>query len=271
MKDAYWFPHDSNALSDPKIIQLMSESSFRGYGLFWACLEIMMNESSYQIDYSKINAFAYHLHLTEDELKSFLDFCIKIDLFKIKNNFVYSSSLLQRMAKKDKISAIRKDAANKKWHKNQLVNANALQTKCKSNANIIEYNIKEKNNTTSKEQVSAVASPLKRKAVVSYVDFIDAIKKNPAYSGVDVDNELHKMDAWFLTPKGRGRKKTEKFILNWLNRAERSLPPEETKNTVKRDMGDIMREAAIKDKIKREQEEREGFVGSLKIGVENVG
>jgi len=56
------------------------------------------------------------------------------------------------------------------------------------------------------------------------VDFISAIKTNPAYQGIDIDRELAKMDAWLMTPQGKGRKKSHKFILNWLNRAESSLP-----------------------------------------------
>jgi hypothetical protein len=54
-------------------------------------------------------------------------------------------------------------------------------------------------------------------------DFISALKENPAYRGIDIDKELAKMDAWLLTPKGRKRRKTHKFILNWLNSCEVTL------------------------------------------------
>jgi len=57
-------------------------------------------------------------------------------------------------------------------------------------------------------------------------DFISALKQNPAYKGVNIDLELSKMDAWLLTPKARGRKKTHQFIVNWLNRAERVVETE---------------------------------------------
>ncbi len=50
--------------------------------------------------------------------------------------------------------------------------------------------------------------------------FIEALKANPAYSHIDIDRELAKMDAWLLTPKGRGRKKTRQFIVNWLNKID---------------------------------------------------
>jgi len=51
-------------------------------------------------------------------------------------------------------------------------------------------------------------------------DFISALKSNPAYKEIDIDRELAKMDAWLLLPQARGRKKTKRFILNWLNKVD---------------------------------------------------
>jgi len=51
-------------------------------------------------------------------------------------------------------------------------------------------------------------------------EFIKSLKENPAYKKIDIDKELAKMDAWLITPKGKGRKKTRQFILNWLNRID---------------------------------------------------
>ena len=50
----------------------------------------------------------------------------------------------------------------------------------------------------------------------SDTEFIEAIKKNKAYEGVDIDSELARMDAWLLAHPGRY--KTQKFIVNWLNK-----------------------------------------------------
>lgn len=55
-------------------------------------------------------------------------------------------------------------------------------------------------------------------------DFTASLKENPAYQSIDIDRELAKMDAWFLLPKNRDRKKTKAFILNWLNKVDVSLP-----------------------------------------------
>lgn len=54
-------------------------------------------------------------------------------------------------------------------------------------------------------------------------DFMTSLKENPAYSHIDIENELSKMDAWLLMPRNKGRKKTSRFILNWLNKIEKPM------------------------------------------------
>ena len=48
----------------------------------------------------------------------------------------------------------------------------------------------------------------------------EELKKNPAYSHIDLERENGKMDAWFTVPKNSHRKKNREFILNWLNKVE---------------------------------------------------
>lgn len=65
----------------------------------------------------------------------------------------------------------------------------------------------------------------KRRAIAHLTDeeFIKALKANPAYKGINIDIELSKMDAWFLTPKGKNRIKTRGFVVNWLNKIEKPI------------------------------------------------
>lgn len=55
-------------------------------------------------------------------------------------------------------------------------------------------------------------------------DFLKAIRGNPSYSHIDITAELGRMDAWLLAHPGR--KKTKRFIVNWLNKIEAPLPRE---------------------------------------------
>ena len=54
-------------------------------------------------------------------------------------------------------------------------------------------------------------------------DFLTSLKNNPAYASIDLERELAKMDAWLLTRPGR--KKTKRFIINWLNKIDVPVAP----------------------------------------------
>jgi hypothetical protein len=54
-------------------------------------------------------------------------------------------------------------------------------------------------------------------------EFLAELRETGAYDGIDLDAELRKMHAWLLTPKGRGRKLTRQFAVNWLNKVDRPL------------------------------------------------
>ena len=56
----------------------------------------------------------------------------------------------------------------------------------------------------------------------NYKVFIESLKTNPAYDHINLDAELGKMDAWLSLHKGR--QKTKRFVLNWLNKIEKPLP-----------------------------------------------
>jgi hypothetical protein len=62
-------------------------------------------------------------------------------------------------------------------------------------------------------------------------DIIGALKANPVYKHIDIDRELLKIDAWLLA--NHGRKKTAKFVINWLNRIEVPLSPEKRREMPK--------------------------------------
>jgi len=59
------------------------------------------------------------------------------------------------------------------------------------------------------------------------LNFIQSLKTNNAYSHINIDTELGKMDAWLLTRPGR--QKTKRFIVNWLNKIEKPLPIEKSR------------------------------------------
>jgi hypothetical protein len=51
-------------------------------------------------------------------------------------------------------------------------------------------------------------------------NFVQTLKANPAYKGIDIDREMGRMNAWLSTPRGKGRKLTKIFVVNWLNKID---------------------------------------------------
>jgi len=72
----------------------------------------------------------------------------------------------------------------------------------------------------------------KSRVDVTPQDFITSLKTNPAYRGIDLETEFGKMDAWLLAHPHR--KKTDRFIVNWLNRADRVIETKKPEVKVER-------------------------------------
>ena len=145
-KDTYYFSHDSNALSDPKILNMRCDYGFESYGLYWAIIEMLRNESNYKLPLSKNTFRAIKMQTgTTIDVEQFITDCINEykgesgnGLFNSDGQSFWSESLLRRMKKYETIKEKRTSAANARWSKNKVDNANinaknnnAKQKQCK--------------------------------------------------------------------------------------------------------------------------------------------
>lgn len=148
-KETYYFSHDSNALTDTKILNMRADYGLEGYGLYWAIIEMLRNEEDYKLELSKNTYRAIKtLTNTKIDIEKFIKDCIEdYKLFNEKDEKFYSNSLLRRMEEKDKKSTIAREKAQKRWNSN----AEAMQQQCSSNANK-EKKKKEKENKINKNK-----------------------------------------------------------------------------------------------------------------------
>ena len=131
-KEAYYFSHDSNAKDDPKILQLRMEMGWEGYGLFWALIELLRNESDHRMrTHYKSIAFALQTH--EDSIKKLIN---DFNLFEIEDDYFWSESLLKRMELKEERSEKARESAKKRWNKDN--DANAMPTHNERNADAMQ-------------------------------------------------------------------------------------------------------------------------------------
>lgn len=135
-KDTFYFPHDYNARSDPKIKKLIRKHGFVGYGIYWAIVEDLYdNANALPTDYETI---AYDFRTDENTIESIIkDF----DLFVIEGGEFGSLSIQKRLSARDKKSAKARESARKRWDKIKE-DANALHSESDPNA-IKEKKVKE--------------------------------------------------------------------------------------------------------------------------------
>ena len=112
-KDAYYFSHDSNAYSDPKILKLRMAFGWEGYGIFWAIIENLRNQENYTLAEDDFDFLTLSLAIDEAKLKQILSKCLAIGLLVLEDGNIFSRSLLQRMDKRQEIREKRKIAGAK--------------------------------------------------------------------------------------------------------------------------------------------------------------
>ena len=196
MKNSYYFPHDYHARHDPKLEKLRMEIGPVGDGIYWDIVEMLYEEDGY-LSLSDCQLIAKSLNTTEELINKVVK---NAKLFTVKGGKFYSESLLAR-----------------------LKHINAKVKKARASGRL--GGLAKAKRTPSERLVSKESKESKVKKVpLSDSDFINSLKTNVAYKGIDIDRELGKMDTWFLA--NPGRQKTRRFIVKWLNRIER---PVETK------------------------------------------
>ena len=75
--------------------------------------------------------------------------------------------------------------------------------------------------------VSDKSKPAKTPKICD-LEFLQSLKTNPGYQGINIDEQFGRAQAWLLTPKGKGRQLTRTFFLNWLNRVDRPMQTNKT-------------------------------------------
>jgi hypothetical protein len=95
MKDAYYFPHDSNATDDPKVMLLVSQMQMEGYGIYWVIIEHLRNQPDFRSSLKILPALAMRNGSTAEKFQTVTT---QFDLFTVEDEGIfYSESLINRM------------------------------------------------------------------------------------------------------------------------------------------------------------------------------
>ena len=157
MKKTFYFSHDYNARSDPKLIKLRAKYGMEGIGVYW-CLIEMLYEQGGEIKTEDIETIAFELRIQHELLNSIIkDF----NLFKINSKNFYSASVKNRLTTQKNITKKRKEAALRRWKSINKDDANAMQMQCNSNTNAMQMQcnsnaIKRKESKVKESKVNKV-------------------------------------------------------------------------------------------------------------------
>jgi len=130
-----YFPHDSNARNDIKLIKLRSKYGYEGYGIYFALIELLFSEDN-NLCIEDYDTLAFGLQCNPDILK---DIIINFDLFIIEDNCFYSKRLDDVINEIQSKSKKASENASKRWN-----NAKVMPTHSDSNA--IKLNKTKQNN-----------------------------------------------------------------------------------------------------------------------------
>ena len=154
-KDAFYFPHDSNAKDDPKIVLLVEQMGLEGYGAFWVLVEILRDQPEFKYPIALIPAIARRYNITTEKMKAVVT---KYGLFQVEDEeFFFSPSLNNRMLPLLEKKEQARLAAHTRWEKQRQLtetnnsNADAMRTHSDSNAHPMPKREEEKREDKSRE------------------------------------------------------------------------------------------------------------------------
>ena len=116
MKDTYYFSHDYNPTSDPKIQALIGEYGAVGYGLYWRIVEMLHEEGTHKLpckNYIYL-ALAKQMSLDVDTVELVINCCIELcELFNSDGIMFWSERVLRNIGKRNEISTKRSEAGKR--------------------------------------------------------------------------------------------------------------------------------------------------------------
>lgn len=112
MKDAYYFPHDSNAHNDPKILKLRVMKGWEAVGLYWTFIELLRDCPGYKYPYD-IATLELGLSTPQATIEATLEACFEVGLLVKYEQVFHSPALDRRMAEIDNKREIFREAGRR--------------------------------------------------------------------------------------------------------------------------------------------------------------
>ena len=113
-KDTTYFPHDSNAKDDPKIMMLISQLGLEAYGIYWILIEYLREQPGYQAPLMLLDPLSRRFGSSREKFEAIVK---NYGLFETDDFNFRSPSLISRMIPLEKKREQQRLNAEKRWGK----------------------------------------------------------------------------------------------------------------------------------------------------------
>ena len=212
MKDAYYFPHDSNARNDQRLLRVRMKYGMEGYGIYFGIIEILREQSDYKLGSCQFESIAFDLRV---DVKKVEDIVMgEFVLFEWDSEYseFWSTSLKRRMEKLDLIKQKRAEAGRIGGKSKASAKAKVKQTqaskvkesrvdKSKVNKNILNIEFDNFWNLYN-YKVGSKSKVLKKWESLSVKNCILIMDHLPHYIQSTPDKQFRKHPATYLNNQG---------------------------------------------------------------------
>lgn len=205
-----WFKHQSQSHTDEKLADLLSDCGLEGYGFWWLLMEVVAEQctddkcyATYSLPHWSRLLYSHHNRVSKYLGKLEVIGIVTVEYIKSKIR-VTIPNLLKYRDEYSRKSGQRPDNVPPKKEKEK-------------EKEIQKEKIEEPKSKPIAETVKKTVQPSIKK---SDSEWLEEIKNNPAYQGMNFDVEIGKAQAWCMT---KGRKCSRPFLLNWFNRADKQV------------------------------------------------
>jgi hypothetical protein len=179
-KDAFYFPHDSNAKDDPKLTLVIDHLGLEGYGIYFVLIEVLRDQNEYKYPILLLPSLARKYATTHEKIKAVV---YNYQLFEVDEIYFKSLSLIERMIPLEKNRQQRKDAIAARWNKQKSIlpnydrNTTVSQPNNETSTTVIQSRVEERREEENRKEKSKVENITPEKFIlVSQVKIFDLVK-----------------------------------------------------------------------------------------------
>lgn len=224
-KDAFYFPHFTNARHDRKLKRVQKELGLEGYAIYFQLLEILREQIDFKYPLKDIDLLADEMGTSEPKIKAVI---ANYDLFTIVDECFFSIKQIYYLQPYIEKTQRARLAANKRWN-NLTSDANAMQMHNKCNADAMqvkESKVKESKLKESNELRTLQNSNLYRQPTIPTIEEVEFafLQSGGSKEMAKIFFEKNNATGWFLkgSPIVNFRNLLPSFITNFKTNEQRN-------------------------------------------------